>query len=601
MTHETISITPARQSAFSSQNGQAMITAVVLLLFVSVAVMLGLGSSVLKDIRIVQDFVRSKQSYLTAESGVEDVTYRVKNAMSVSSPETLVLNGATTTTTITDISGSDKEILATADLSSTTRKVRTRLRTSITGASFNYGIQVGAGGFQMSNNSGVYGNVYVNGSIYGSGNGSSKSFITGTAVAASSIAVTADQVNDTPSTPSDSITFGTTTPQDLAQSFVVSTTSPLNKISVYLKKTSNPGNLTMRIMSDNGGVPGTEITDGTLGASSVGTSYGWIDVTFNENPELLEGTTYWFVLDGGSSATKYYTIGANANGYASGEAKTGTYNTTWNSAGGRDSYFKVYVGGMTGVIDNVKVGLSGVGDAKANHVEDSDIEGALYCQTGSGNNKACDTSQPDPVPHSYAISDANIDQWKEQGSDGGTIFGDYAPVGDASIGPKRITGNLVIPKDSTLTLTGTVWVEGDVSVENGAGTNTYVKLDPGYGSDSGVIVADGKVDISNNVNFQDSGTPGSFILLLTTSDCPNGATCGGAPAINVSNNVGAVLLDAPNGMLHFNNGSTATEATASRIELDQGATVTYNSGLVDASFASGPGGSFTITGWREVQ
>lgn len=580
-----------------------MITAVVLLLFVSVAVMLGLGSTAIKDLQITENFVQSKQSYLTAESGAEDATYRIKNGKQISATEMIGLNGATTTTTITDI-GSEKEIVATGDAASSTRKVKTRLKTSTVGASFNYGIQVGAGGLSMLNNAGVYGNVYVNGSISGSGNGASESFVTGTAIAANSIAVTADQVNNTPGTPSTDFTFGTTTPEDFAQSFVVSTTSPLNKISVYIKKTSTPGNLTVRLMNDNAGVPGTEITNGTLLATSVTTSYGWIDVTFSATPELIMGTTYWLVLDGSSSATKYYTIGANANGYADGLAKKGTYNTTWNSTGGLDGYFKVYVGGLTATIDNVKIGTAGVGDAKAHEVEGSTIQGALYCQTGSGNNKACDTSQVDPVPQAYAISQANIDQWKSDACDGSascTITGDYAPVGDVSLGPKHITGNLTIPKDSTLTLTGTVWVEGTITVANGAGSNTKVKLASSYGSDSGVIVADGKVDISNNVKFENSGTSGSFVLLLTTNDCPNGATCGGAPAINVSNNVGAVLLDAPNGTLHFNNGSAATEATASRIELDPGATVTYNSGLVDASFSSGPGGSFDITTWREVK
>ncbi len=582
--------------------GQAMITVVVLLLFISVSVMLGLGSSAIQDLRVAGDFVRSKQSYLAAESGVEDALYRLKNGMQTSPTETLVLNGATTTITTTDISGNEKEILSIGDFSSSTRKVRSRVRAGTVGASFNYGIQVGSGGLFMNNNAGVFGNVYVNGNISGSGNGQNKSFVTGTAIAANSIALTADQVNDTPSTPPNAITFGTTTPQDFAQSFRVSTTSPLSKVSVYLKRTSGPpGNLTVRITSDNAGVPGAEITSGTLSASSVTTSYGWIEVTFSSIPELIMGTTYWFVLDGGSNSTKYYTIAANQDGYANGQAKIGTYNTSWSDVGGRDAYFMVYVGGLVATIDNVVVGESGIGDAHAHNVTDSEIEGALYCQTGSGNNKACDTSKTDPAPATFAISQANISQWKADASAGGTISGDYAPSGNILLGPVYITGNFVIPKDKTVTITGTIWVGGTISVESGAGSNTYVKLDPGYGSDSGVVVADGKIDISNNVEFQGSGSSGSFILLLTTSDCPNGATCSGAPAINVSNNVGAVLLDAPNGTLHFNNNAAATESTASRLELDQGATVTYDSGLVNANFSSGPGGSFEISGWREVE
>lgn len=165
---------------FSSEAGQAMITAVVLLLFVSVAIMLGLGSTAIKDLRITANFVQSKQSYLAAESGVEDVTYRLKNAMAVSSPEVLILNGATATTTFTDV-GSDKELISESDLESGVRKVRSLLTvtTSSSDSGFNYGVQVGAGGFILENSSSVKGNVYSNGPISGAGN-----FIYGDAISA---------------------------------------------------------------------------------------------------------------------------------------------------------------------------------------------------------------------------------------------------------------------------------------------------------------------------------------------------------------------------------------------------------------------------------
>lgn len=51
------------------------------------------------------------------------------------------------------------------------------------GVSFHYGIQVGQGGFQLSNNAGVNGSVYSNGSI----SGQNGSYITGDAIAVGSI------------------------------------------------------------------------------------------------------------------------------------------------------------------------------------------------------------------------------------------------------------------------------------------------------------------------------------------------------------------------------------------------------------------------------
>lgn len=145
-----------------------MITAVVLLLFVSVAIMLGLGSTVIKDIKITGDFVKSKQAYLTAESGVEDISYRLKNGKQTSSPEILILGNSLATTTITDVGG-DKEVLAKGDMENGIRKVKTRLTIvpASSGISFNYGVQVGDGGFFLENNSEIKGNVYSNGPITG--------------------------------------------------------------------------------------------------------------------------------------------------------------------------------------------------------------------------------------------------------------------------------------------------------------------------------------------------------------------------------------------------------------------------------------------------
>lgn len=150
----------------SLESGQAMITAVVLLVFVSVAIMLGLGSSAIKDIKITGDFVKSKQSYFVAESGVEDVAYRIKKIKQISSFEVLALNGAIATTTITDV-GSNKELLSVSALDSHARKVKTTVSSATTGVGFVYGMQVGEGGVFLENSAKVRGNLYSNGPVTG--------------------------------------------------------------------------------------------------------------------------------------------------------------------------------------------------------------------------------------------------------------------------------------------------------------------------------------------------------------------------------------------------------------------------------------------------
>ena len=55
-----------------------MIISVIFLLFISLSLIFGISNSVIREFKITQDVVKSTQSYFTAESGNEDVTYRIK-------------------------------------------------------------------------------------------------------------------------------------------------------------------------------------------------------------------------------------------------------------------------------------------------------------------------------------------------------------------------------------------------------------------------------------------------------------------------------------------------------------------------------------------
>ena len=300
-------------------------------------------------------------------------------------------------------------------------------------------------------------------------------------------------------------------------------------------------------------------------------------------------------------ASKNYTIAVN-NAYSSGEPKIGKVGGTWNTPGtpaGLDIAFKIFLGGLTGSITGVDVGENGVGDARAHTVTSSTVEGNLYCQSGSGNNKPCDPSLPDPTAESFPISDGNIEEWQDDAEAGGITTGDYSPVGAASsLGPQKITGNLNLTSNShVLTLTGTVWVEGNITISN----LSKVKLDSGYGSTSGVIIADGYIYLSNNILFEGSGSSDSYVLLLTNSSCPSGGGCDGNYAIDVNNNAGAVILNAQKGTIHFANGSAAKEATADALYLSPLAEITYESGLANVNFVSGPSGAWVIQSWKEKE
>lgn len=565
-----------------------MIIAVIFFIFVSVATILGLTNPIVAHISMATSASVSKESFYTAEAGIEDAVYRLKNGLTLPPSHVFPVAGHSVTVTVTDELGS-KLVTANGDANDYLRKVETRLSAGTIGGSFHYGLQTGTGGINMSNNSIVYGNVYANGNISGS-NGAS---ITGSAFAANSAALGSNQSNISPLPPPSNIQFGQSyANQDLAQSFSVSESLPINKVRIYLRKVGTPGNLTVRITPDNAGKPANStLAQGTLSASLVTSNLGWIEVPLSSNPELTAGTTYWLVLDGGYNSSRYYVIGANG-AYGGGQGKVGRYSGTWSDTSpvGLDAYFEIFLGGLTATINSVIVGTDGEGDARAHTVTNSTVAGALYCQEGSGNNKSCDTSLPDPSPEPFPISEANIAEWKAAAEAGGVIDGDVNLSGSSSsLGPKKINGNLTLSNNYILTLTGTVWVTGNINLSN----NVQVKLSSSYGSDSGVIVADGTISISNNTVFAGSGQSGSYILLLTTNDSGS--------AINVANNASTVILNAQNGTISFANNAGAKSATAKLINLSNGGTITYESGLINVNFTSGPGGGYDILGWKEVE
>jgi len=149
------------------KGGQAIITAVVFFLFVSITITLGVTGPIYKEVRLVRDLTDSKNSYFLAEGGQEDVVYRLKNGLQLSPSETISLNGGTVVTLNVDTPGG-KNIISSATTSSLVRRVQTSLIAG-TGASFSYGVQTGEGGFIMENFSSISGNLFSNGPVMGSG------------------------------------------------------------------------------------------------------------------------------------------------------------------------------------------------------------------------------------------------------------------------------------------------------------------------------------------------------------------------------------------------------------------------------------------------
>lgn len=578
---------------------------IVVLFFVVIGVLIlgGIIGPVISSFKISKTNLLSEQSYFTAESGIEDVFYRIKTNRQYNNSENLTLAGSSTTTTVTDISSTQKSINTTGIASSYERRVGMTL-TQDSGVSFNYGVQVGQGGLSLSGSSRVNGNVYANGPIIGDGSSS----ITGSAISANSPAAYTDQTNGT-GVPPTNFSFGNASNTDLAQSFRVSSTTPISKIRLYIRKVGNPSNATVYILPDSNGSPGTgTITNATLTASLVTTNYSWVDVVFSSNPALSVGTTYWIVVDTGNSTSNYYVVGAN-NGYADGQTKIGALWGSWGATNPSniDIFFEIYLGGVYGSItgssgsqwNQFRVGTSGTHNAQARIVNYTNATGTIYCQSGTGNNKSCNTSQSDPVYANYPISDANITEWKEDAESGGVHNGNFIVNGASTVtlGSKKINGNLYVSESGTLNLSGRLWVTGSIEV-SGAGK---IRLSPSYGSSSEIIVSDGRINISGSSPIQGSGTSGSYLITVSTSNCPINPNCYGAYAASISGAAGALVLYVPNGYVSLSGSARAKSIVGYLVSLTGAVSLDYESGLANLTFTSGPSGSWTPSGWGETQ
>ncbi|XOB41272.1 MAG: hypothetical protein ACKKMW_00775 [Candidatus Nealsonbacteria bacterium] len=246
-------------------------------------------------------------------------------------------------------------------------------------------------------------------------------------------------------------------------------------------------------------------------------------------------------------------------------------------------------------------GLSIDRDAKAYSCENCDIEGDLTYVTG-GILDDCEVDgliieqSEEILAKDLPLSEAQIDDWKQEAEAGGTIIGDYKITKKTteSLGPKKITGKFTVDNDSTLNMTGTIWVVGDLKVDNGA----KIKLDSdSYGSLSGLLLVDGKIKIKPGTYLTGTGQQGSYLLLLST----NNSLSTRYPAIDVDNNSDTAIFYTTQGLIVLRNNIQTKEVTGYKIYLDNNAQILYESGLRNASFSSGPGASWQINSWKEIE
>lgn len=460
------------------------------------------------------------------------------------------------------------------------------------GAAFYYGIQVGEGGFEMSNNSVINGSVYSDGNITMANNAQ----ITGDAYVAGGVQPTADQQSDCADPNCGDFIFGKSiggqSQLDVAQSFEPTANNVLNKISLKLKKFGSPPDLTVRILGDNAGVPNKNqiLGSATLTANLVTSSYGFVDIAFSPPISLSADTPYWILLDTTSDSANYWSWSEDTTqGYTRGGAY---YSPDWQAKSpswtkiNADLGFRTYMGGVaTSIIGSN--GAAVLGNAHANTLDFLTIgQGAYYQSAQSISAKSYFPNSPDPATIPMPLSDGNIQEWKDSAAALGLYNGDITSCPSTLVGGKYV-GSITLPSNCTVVVESPIWVTGNFTMSN----SDIVKLDPSFNSASGTVVVDGTISMGNGNAIKGSGTTGSYLIVLSTYDSKDDPLQ--TPAINIINSGNTGIVYTNQGIINIANGNTLTQITGWKLILGNDVVINYDQGLASAFFSSGPGGSFS--------
>jgi hypothetical protein len=603
----------------NNQSGQVIISAVIFFLSISLIVLVGITSPIAFQVRNSADFIQSKQGFIGADNLNEEVLYRLNKNRDLPNNLVLSYSDAISTALISDIDGA-VEVLATGVSGLFSRQSKAVFSQG-QGVSLIYGLQAGTGGVEMSGGAGVIGNLYSNGPVVGTGG----PYVTGSVFVADKSMPSVGASLESPVPISNqygySYVFGgqisssNPNPNDYAQSFYVSTTTPVSMIKVYLKKYDDVwmNNITVRITNTATSTyqgwyqmshPGkTSLGSAVINHSSVSTDMSPMTVVFPTPITLTPGQRYWFVLDTSNTWGSYYSVAVASGEEYDGDAVNGSWSSsgvggTWHPAPGGATnriVFDVYTGGEMGNLSGV---LVQGGDAKAFSITNSTIAGTPYCQSGSGNNKPCNTTQSTPSQANFPISQNQIDGWKAEAQSGVTR-GTWSIGGSTSTstpGNMKIDGDLTVSSGATLNLNGTLYVTGNINM-SGSGK---IQISNQYGNKPLAIVVDGRTDISGGAFINGNGGNRSYALLVSTNKCPDDIGCSGDDAISASGGTGSIVLIAQDGTITFSGGTSAKSAVANKMIMLGGTTLNYDSGLANLDFSSGPSGAWTVESWKEI-
>ena len=272
----------------------------------------------------------------------------------------------------------------------------------------------------------------------------------------------------------------------------------------------------------------------------------------------------------------------------------------------------VISGGTTGLNGSIRGVINQGGNSMyAGTITNSTISGTAYCNSISGSNKTCQPLTPQ-VAQPFSVTAEDIEGWENAAVAGDTATcsgGKYAISDSVNIGPLKIPCDLEITGTGSgggpvITLGGPIWVAGDIKIKN----HVTVRVDPLLIDQSLVIIADDPADrlTSSKIVGQGSGisfegaSGNSWVMLISENTGASQGTDDEAIILE-QGALGDILLFSRLGDILLQNNASVKEVTGYKITLENSANVTYESGLQNSLFTSGPGGTWTIQDWKEAQ
>lgn len=266
-------------------------------------------------------------------------------------------------------------------------------------------------------------------------------------------------------------------------------------------------------------------------------------------------------------------------------------------------YGDVISAGPNGLVYGIHATSSVYAHTIGNASRQTIVDKNAYYATTKTNTTVAGTAYPnsaDQATTSLPISDAQIGAWESEAAAGGTAVctnGSYnITSGTANLGPIKIPCDLYISGSSVVTVHGHIWAAGNITIQNSA----VVKMASELGNQNVAIIADNPsnqltsstIRVQNTATFQNSGTAGSFVFLISQNR--SAEMGGGEEAIELTNSASALIAYAAHGLIPLANSVSLKEVTAYQINLKNSANVKYDTGLSNTLFESGPGGSWNF-------